>query len=51
MSIEKKLIKKEWEDFDKEVERCKDCENPVKRPEEYCNYHQEVYRNLIESVI
>lgn len=51
-----KQIRKEQEDFYKEVEKCKDCKiqrgnKKIIQPEDYCNYHQEIYREMEGYVI
>lgn len=50
-------IKIEWENFSKEVEKCKDCQD-IKRQGNYqlgniyyCSYHEEVYREMEGCVI
>lgn len=52
-----KRIKAEWEDFSKEVERCEDCKNIERENkniipcENYCDNHQQIYRDMEGCVI
>jgi|GEM_PF-3105144 len=38
-------------ELQKEIQKCPNCPHPATKPEDYCPEHQEMYREITESVI